>query len=150
VIRILSSRAAALVIGLAAWLALAGCAGTVVEATGPIDWAAVADERVPEILTVDPDGDLRETKLWIAVLDGQGFIRTSNTRWFRNIERDPDVTLRIAGAAYSLRAEPVIDGPLRDRIHAAFREKYGFQDRLVGLGGNPADANILRLVPRTE
>jgi hypothetical protein len=142
------SRAGVVAASLAAALVLGGCAGTIVEATAPIDWAAVADEGVPEVVTVDPDGDLRETKLWIVVLDGQAFIRTGDTRWFRNIERDPDVTLRIAGVAYPLRAEPVIDGPLRDRIHAAFREKYGFQDRLVGLTANRADANILRLVPR--
>ena len=79
------------------------------EATGSIDWAAVAEEKVPVIATKDKDGDLRATKLWVVVVDGQGIIRTGRTYWLENIEQDPNVVLYIGGVAYPLRAE-LIEG----------------------------------------
>ena len=111
-----------------------------------VDWTAVADQRVPVIVTRDSDGSERVTKLWLVVVDGQGLIRTSDSRWFRNIERDPNVILRIGGYAHPLRAELVTDESLEKRVNAAFREKYGWQDRLIHPFGEP-DLNLMRLVP---
>jgi hypothetical protein len=109
-----------------------------------IDWAAVADEGTPTIVTQDPDGDERVTKLWVVVVDGEGLIRTGDSRWFRNIERDPDVVFWIGGYAYPLRAELVTDDSVKKRAGDAFREKYGWMDIPFS---NPDD-NVLRLVPR--
>ncbi len=120
------------------------------ESPGPIDWEALAGERVPVIVTIDADGDLRETRLWLVVVDGGGFIRTGDTRWFRNLELDPEALLRIRDRAYRVRAEQVIDAALRGRVMHAFRDKYGWQDRLLGWFGSPSDANILRLGSRTD
>lgn len=128
---------------------LAACASApVLQATAPIDWGAAADERVPRIVTVDSDGDTRVTKLWLVVIDGSGYIRTSGTRWFANIERDPDVILRVRGADYPLRAKLVLDADLRDRLNEAFRSKYGFEDRFIGWFSSRDQANILHLVSR--
>jgi hypothetical protein len=128
---------------------LAACASTPAprDATAPIDWTSVEDAEVAEIVTRDPDGDARETRIWLVVVDGSGFVRTSGTRWLRNIEGDPDVVLRIGGAAHPLRAERVSDPALAARIQDAFRKKYGLADRLTGwlLRG---DAILLRLVER--
>ena len=112
-----------------------------------LDWQLVAEDGMPVIVTRDPDGSERVTKLWLVVVDGEGLIRTGDTRWFQNIERDPDVVFRIGGYAYSLRAELVTDPQLEKRANAAFREKYGFQDRLIHPFGEP-DKNVMRLVPR--
>jgi hypothetical protein len=111
-----------------------------------VDWTAVAGERVPAIVTQDPDGGERVTKLWLVVVEGQGLIRTGDTRWFRNIERDPNVVFRVGGHAYRLRAEPVKDAALEERAHAAFREKYGWQDWIIHPFGEP-DGNVMRLLP---
>ncbi len=133
--------------GLGVWTLL-GCASTPPPlASSPIRWAAVADERVPEIVTRDPDGSERTTKLWLVVHEGQGYIRTGNSRWFRNIEREPKVVLRVDGAGYRLQASRVVDDELRRRVNGAFREKYGWQDFLIHPRGAPG-ANILRLTPR--
>jgi hypothetical protein len=113
----------------------------------PLDWQSVADEGVPEIVTRDADGAERVTKLWIAVVDGVGLIRTSDSRWFRNIERDPNVVLRIGGYAHPLRAEIVTDESFEKRANAAFREKYGWLDWLIHPIGEP-DSNLMRLLPR--
>ena len=80
---------------------------------------------------------------------GQGYIRTGNSRWFRNIERDPDVKLEIVGKLHPLRAEAVTDPDLRDRVIRTMREKYGWQDVLIHPFGS-GDSNILRLAPRGD
>jgi len=112
-----------------------------------VDWTAAAEEPVPVIVTQDPDGGQRVTKLWLVVVEGQGLIRTGNTRWFRNIQRDPNVVFRIGGHAHRLRAELVTDASLEERAHAAFREKYGWQDWIIHPFGEP-DGYVMRLLPR--
>jgi hypothetical protein len=129
---------------------LAACASSpppLPDATAPVAWASVADEEVPEIVTLDPDGEVRETKLWIVVVDGSGFVRTSGTRWLRNLERDPNLVLRIGGQAHRLRAEAVSDPALAARIEQAFREKYGLSDRLTRWIV-PGEPTLMRLVER--
>ena len=131
-----------------ALFAALGCASTVPPtAETPPDWTAVADEGVPEIVTHDPDGEERVTKLWLVVLDGEGLIRTGDSRWLQNIQRDPNVVFRVGGYAYPLRAEVVTDESLVERANAAFREKYGWQDWIIHPFGEP-ELNLMRLVPR--
>ncbi len=129
-------------------MAALACASTPPElASAPIDWEAVADEGTPEIVTRNADGSEKVRKIWIVVLDGRGYIRTAETSWFENIQRDANVVLRIGGAAYPLRAVPVVDRSLRDEVSRGFREKYGVMDFLIHPFGAPS-ANILVLVER--
>jgi hypothetical protein len=111
------------------------------------DWNAVKDVGNVEIITTDEDGDARETTIWLAVVDGQGYIRTGNSTWKGNIERNPDVTLRIDEAEYALRAEFVTDAELKARVAQALREKYGLSDSFIDIFRS-GDPNIMRLVPR--
>ena len=112
------------------------------------NWIAFADESVIEILTHDPDGELRETKVWVGVLDGVGYVRTSDTRWRGNIAADANVGVRVGGKEYALRAELVKDAALRARVNEVFRAKYGFTDRMLGWFGNEGGKYCLALVPR--
>jgi hypothetical protein len=108
---------------------------------------AAADAEEVEILTRNEDASIKETTIWIVLVGGEAFIRTGSTRWYGNIERDPNVVLRIDGDELPLRAELVTDEPLLERVQTAFREKYGFSDRMIGwipFGGS----RIMRLVPR--
>jgi hypothetical protein len=116
-------------------------------ATPSPDWDAVADVGTVEVITHDEDGEARETKIWLVVLDGQGFIRTGSSRWGENVERDPDVVLRIDGAEYPLRAEFIENDAHREQIVAAFRDKYGWVDGLLNVvrGSHP---KIMHLLPR--
>ena len=127
---------AALLLGLAA--------GASASAQVP-DWSAVADAREVTALTHDADGALRERTIWLAVLDRQGYIRTSrSTTWGDNAVRDGELQLRIRGAEYRLRVELVEDEALLARIASAFHEKYGFTDTLAGLVRG-SGARIMRL-----
>lgn len=100
---------------------------------GAPDWNAVAAVDTVEIVTADEDGTPRETTIWLAVVDGQGYIRTSNTRWAENIARNPDVVLRIEGTEYPLRVEYIEDEALRARVHQTFRDKHGFSDAFISV-----------------
>ena len=114
------------------------------------DWAAVAQVREVQVLTTNEDGSTRETVIWLAVLDGQGYIRTTpRTTWGDNVERNPDVVLRIEGTEYPLRASFVTDESLREEIIRTFRAKYGWTDGLLNIvrGRYP---RIMRLDPRRE
>ena len=112
------------------------------------DWEKLGDVGRITIITHDQDGDARETTIWLAVVDGQGFIRTSNTRWFANLQRNPsDVVLRIERVEYPLRVEFIENEKLRERVSAAFHAKYGWTDSLVHMtrGGRP---NIMHVISR--
>jgi hypothetical protein len=100
-----------------------------------------------KILTRNEDASIRDTTIWIVLVGDEAFIRTGSTRWYGNIERDPEVVLRVGENEFPLRAELVTDEPLLERVHTAFREKYGFSDRMVGWF-RFGDSHIMRLVPR--
>ena len=134
------------------WLSLAAllAAGLLSAAAGAAapDWNAAAEVEEVEVLTADEDGSPRETTIWLAVLEGQGYIRTTrSTTWGDNVERDPDIALRIGEEEHSLTAAFVEDAALRERIIQAFRDKYGWFDGLLNVirGSNP---RIMRLDPR--
>ena len=82
------------------------------------------------------------------MVDGQGFIRTGNSNWGENIQRNPsDVVLRIEDKEYPLRAEFIENDALRERVVAAFRAKYGWFDGAVKFvrGKRP---NIMHMISR--
>jgi hypothetical protein len=112
-----------------------------------LDWAAVADVETVHVLTTDEDGDARATKIWLLVLDGHGYIRTSRrTTWGDNVERHPDIALRIGDTDYPVRATFIVDAAERARIVAGFEEKYGSNPILNFIRGD--DPPIMRLEPR--
>lgn len=129
-------------------LAALCCALALAPAAGASpDWEAVRDVQHVWVLSTDEDGDARETKVWLAVVDGQGFIRTSGSTWGENLTRNPELVLRIEGHEYPLRADFIEGDAFRARIEAAFREKYGWSDAFIGLMrfGRP---KIMHMAPR--
>lgn len=126
--RIDASRVASGV--LSALLALmVGCASARI-AESPIDWAGLDDWSV-FIVTEDEDGSPRETRIWIAVVDGAGVIRTRNSRWWGNLQRGSASALRVGGVDYPMEVEGVIDAKQRQRADAAFLAKYGWQESML-------------------
>jgi hypothetical protein len=142
------SRVAArrLVLDLAALSLVVGIAAGAARADAP-DWTALAAPQTVEVITVDEDGDVRETTIWIVAVEGQAYIRTGNTSWGDNLVRTPELTLRANGVEHPLRVQFVEDDGLRRKIEHAFREKYGFSDWSIALfrGSRP---KMMRLEPR--
>jgi hypothetical protein len=96
-----------------------------------IDWTAFAEEDVVEILTVDPDGEPRETKVWVVVIGDAAYLRTNDSRWLANIRRDPLVRLRVREREFPLRAEETTDRETTERVEEGFKAKYGWIQRMM-------------------
>ncbi len=116
-------------------------------AAGATDWSALSAVKTVTITTQNEDGSMRDTTVWLLVLDGNPYVRTGNTSWGENVMRNPNVKLGVGGRDFILRAVPVVDPALATRIQEGFREKYGWQDAVVGLipGGG---SKLFRLQPR--
>ncbi len=118
-------------LGLACALSMLVLAVAATAAEAP-DWNALADLDTVSVATSNPDGTLRITTVWIVVVGGRGYIRTGETTWGANVTRDPNVKLVIDDKEYSLRADFVDADDERAQVTAAFNEKYGWPDTLMG------------------
>lgn len=105
------------------------------------------------VVTTDPEGQPRTTRLWLVVIDESGYLRTSETPWSHDIERDPSFSLLAGNTSYPVSATRIGFGTEEHaRVMAAFGEKYGLLGRtvlrfysLIGRYNGPADARIFRL-----
>ena len=88
-------------------------------------WSDFEDEQEIFAILHGEDGKPREVKIWLVVLDDQGFVRTRNTSWRADLESDPKAALRIQGKEHPIRAIPVKDPELYDRVNEAYTAKYG-------------------------
>jgi hypothetical protein len=118
-----------------------------VEATPP-DWNQLAGVEEIQVLSENADGTRQETTVWLVVLDGEGYIRTGNTSWYPNLERKPEIAVRILDKEYAVTAQLVSEQALIDRVVAVFASKYGWSDTIRGWVIRSAP-HIVKLVPRT-
>ena len=114
----------------------------------PVNWSAAAEHDVIEVLSTDPDGALRESKVIIAALDGRGYVRTNDSRWFQNLVRGPNGAVRFGDAEYPVHAAVVLDPALRARVDAVFGERYPFFSWFSRLFGRNGGVNCLELTAR--
>jgi hypothetical protein len=106
------------------------CASTPVS-TSPLDWAE-ADERWSiHVVTVDPDGNDRVTRIWMAVEGGDGVLRTNDSRWWANLQREPKIRVRYGGADYTFSVKLVAEQSEKVRIDEVFLEKFGGWERMM-------------------
>jgi hypothetical protein len=106
------------------------CAGPQLSAD-PIDWQGTDEDWSVHIVTLDPDGSERSTRIWLASVGDRGAFRTGDSRWWRNLQRDANCRIRSAGHDYAMRAELVSDPAEKVRIDESFSVKYGWQERLL-------------------
>ncbi|HKA15319.1 MAG TPA: DUF2255 family protein [Myxococcota bacterium] len=88
-------------------------------------WSDYKDEQEITAIVHSADGKPREIKIWLVVLDDHGFIRTRNTSWREDLERDTKAALRIKDKEVAIRAIPVKDPELYNRVNEAYTAKYG-------------------------
>jgi len=121
-------------------------AATQGEATA-VDWTQYTDVDTVVVVWTDEGGDPHETTIWLVVVDGQPYIRTGSTTWGDNVERDPEIEIRIEGTTYPVQANFIEDDALRQRVTDAFGEKYGWSDSVIGIirGSRP---RIMHLTTR--
>lgn len=97
----------------------------------PIDWRRIDEPWSLHVVTIDEDGDERVTRIWLALVDGRGALRTGDSRWWQNLQRDPALRIRVDGVDHPVVAEFVDDRETRARIDDAFVAKYGWLERLM-------------------
>ena len=88
-------------------------------------WADYKDAQEIFAVVHDAQGKPREVKIWIVVLEDNGYVRTRNTGWREDFERDPNARLKIAGKEIAVRPIPVKDPDTYKRVNEAYTEKYG-------------------------
>ncbi len=62
---------------------------------------------------------------------GEWVERTGDSRWWQNLERDPNCRVRLLGIDYPVRVEFVTGHEEKVRIDDAFVEKYGWLERIL-------------------
>ena len=111
----------------AAFLALVSAP---VLAAPEVSAAAIAEPGVVEIETHDEDGAARVTKIWI-VSDGETiYVRTVDSNWNANLEREPTATLHSDGRVAATQVAKILDVDVQASVNALFAEKYGFANTL--------------------
>ena len=135
-----------LVAALALASASASASGSAAEPAAGFDWTPAREQSVVEIVTTDADGDLRETSVWIVVLDDSGYVRTNDSAWLANIRRGSPIRLRAGALEQSVRASEIDDAATRERVEEAFKAKYGtFQRMMSAL--RMREPSVLQLTP---
>ena len=132
---------------------LASCGRTISPAQEQLDWATVADRQMILVSTTDPDGETRTTRLWIVVIGESGYLRSADTQWAQDVERNPNFLLIAGDVSYPVSATRVPFGTdEHSTVMDAYSEKYGLLGRsvlrfysLIGRYSRPSDARILRL-----
>ena len=119
--------------------------------TADVHWATelptvenLAAADVPVITTMDADGSMRLTQVWIAALDNTLYLRTGASRWLANLQRGSALVLRAEERSYPCSATRVHDPDTQHAVHAAFHTKYPKRSsffRSIGISTN----NVLAL-----
>ena len=98
----------------------------------------VAGERteVAKLRTVDAQGVVHETKLWVVDHDGAAWVRVARPerQWFQRLKQHPEIELvRNGGPPQRVRASPDPSEETKAALDAAFRAKYGLVDWWYGV-----------------
>jgi len=105
---------------------------------------AFRDLSTLQIMTVGPEEGEHWSKLWLAVIDGQVYVRLGD-RSFGRVQKNtasPYVKVKVADKEFDkVKLEPALD--MKDKVAAAMKDKY-FMDFLVRNESHPMTA---RLVP---
>jgi hypothetical protein len=100
-------------------------------ATAQSEWSPFAEASVVRIVTQDEDGAQRDTPVWFVVVEGDGFVRTNDSRWLANIRRGSGVVLRLDATERAVTSEEVTDGAVTGAVEEAFKTKYGLMQRMM-------------------
>lgn len=90
--------------------------------------------EVIRLVTRDTEGQLRDTELWIADLEGQAYFRAGSPRvaWLARLESGVPSYLDRQGRMIEIATQVDHDPKLIARLNRAMAEKYGFADRVWG------------------
>jgi hypothetical protein len=108
---------------------------------------ALEGNEVVVVRTRAPDGDLKETRTWIADEDGDAFIEAAHAErpFYQHVIAIPDVEVVRAGTIRRYRAVPVPNPAGHAHIRALLAAKYGWADTWIGLLQDTSQSIEVRL-----
>lgn len=92
------------------------------------------------------------TWIWSVAVEGDLYVRAYNgqaSRWYQAALRQKAGRITAAGQTREVAFAPV-DGPVNDRIDAAYRAKYRGSPYLAAMIGARARAATVRIMPRQD
>jgi hypothetical protein len=95
-----------------------------------------------------PDGAV---VIWIAVADGQAFVRSvrgDKGRWYRDLAADPRATVEFAGQRLPVTAIPVVDPASIGQVSREYLRKYAKSPYAQSVVRPDILPTTLRLEPR--
>jgi hypothetical protein len=95
------------------------------------------------IVTRTADAKKHRATIWVVVVDGAVFVRSFtgfNGRWYQNILANPRADLEVAEKTIHVKAVPVREPTLIEKVSTAYLEKYRF---------SPYAKHIVQLLPTT-
>ncbi len=146
-----SRRARRLALGLVLAVSALACGGPFVvfpggalegpTAPAPASWS-FTDEIDTVQLETNP-ADPYSVNIWVLGLDPHLYVHAGASRatWVENMEKDPQIRIRMGGSIYELVATRVEGQPEFDRFAEAYEKKYGNRPR----NENVAEAYLFRL-----
>jgi hypothetical protein len=108
-----------------------GLSGEVVREPVP-DWSFTDGIEEIRIETRTGYGLPHSVTIWCVSIDGELYVGASapefpkERRWVRNVRRDPNVRLEIAGRIYERQLEVITDPARADFVDRAFGRKYRY------------------------
>jgi hypothetical protein len=105
-------------------------------AVGLATYGAGELTEVAKLRTVDAQGVVHETKLWVVDHDGATWVRVARPerQWFQRLKQHPEIELVRDGAPpRRMRASPDPSSTTKAAVDAAFRAKYGVVDWWYGV-----------------
>ncbi len=101
--------------------------------------AQVANEATLEITTVGrKSGKPRTKPIWFVYNQGDLYIQSGKdgkTHWYRNLQKNPQMRLKIGQLTLTGKAQFVTDTAETERVHDLFRSKYSLA-RVAGFVGS--------------
>jgi len=91
------------------------------------------------------------TWIWSVVVENNLYVRAYNgtaSRWYKAAVKQKAGQITAAGETQAVAFEPV-DGPIDDRIDAAYRAKYSSSPYLKPMISERARAATVRILPRS-
>lgn len=133
----------AVVAAAAFWIALIGLAGAANNPVPGWDPDTFRGESTLQIMTVGPDEGEHWSRLWLAVIDGQLYVRLGD-RAYGRVQKNtasPYVKLKIGDKEFDkVRVEAAPD--MTDKVAAAMADKY-FMDILIRHESHPMTARLV-------
>jgi hypothetical protein len=123
-----------------------------VVAFSALTWLALESREVVVIRTRQPDGGVRETRIWIAEAEGAWWLEAASPEsdWYQDVLADPRIEIVRAGRTVPLLATPIPGEEGHLKIRRLLRQKYGLADVWIAMIQDGSRSVLVAVRPADE